>query len=116
MAALLGNHHLTEKDLRQFHCKLVPELEETKVAPEVVIRAVVNYVRTLVNVDDVAALGAEIFGSEDDERVEKIKEVVEFYNSGSEEGYKNFKPNKKKKKVGLKVRGKDSDINEYSIQ
>lgn len=116
MAALLGNHHLTEKDLRQFHCKLVPELEETKVAPEVVIRAVVNYVRTLVNVDDVAALGAEIFGSEDDERVEKIKEVVEFYNSGSEEGYKNFKPNKKKKKVGLKVSSFASDNDQSNAE
>ena len=97
MAALLGNHVLTEKDLREFHCKLVPEMETAKVTPEVVIRAVVNYIRTLVNVDDTQALGAEIFGSVTDPRVGKLKEVVEYYTAGTEDGYKNFKPNKMKK-------------------
>ena len=97
MAALLGNHVLKEDDLKSFHCRLVPEMEteKSKVSTEAVIRAVVNYVRTLVNVDDIEALGAEIFGSSTDVRIGKLKEVVDYYNSGSEDGYKNFKPNKK---------------------
>ena len=66
------------------------ETEKSKVSTEAVIRAVVNYVRTLVNVDDIEALGAEIFGSSTDVRIGKLKEVVDYYNSGSEDGYKNL--------------------------
>ena len=100
MAALLGNHVLKESDLKEFHKQLVPEMETTKgnVSAEIIIRAVVNYVRTLVNVDDIEALGTEIFGSESDERVSKLKDVVAYFNSGTEDGYKNIKPIKNKKK------------------
>ena len=38
-----------------------------------VIRAVVDYVRSLQTVEDVGALGAQIFGSETDPRVKKLK-------------------------------------------
>ena len=92
------------------------EKEKSKVSTEAVIRAVVNYVRTLVNVDDIEALGAEIFGSSTDVRIGKLKEVVDYYNSGSEDGYKNFKPSKKKKKDSIKVSiltsGSDEDTAE----
>merc|ERR1719232_930172 len=102
MAALLGNHVLSDKDLLDFHKRLVPDLS-SKTPADVVIRAVVNYIRTLVNIDDVQALGVEIFGSPDDVRVGKLKEVVDYYNAGSEDGYKNYKPAKKKKKSAIKV-------------
>ena len=97
MAALLGNHILSDKDLIDFHKRLVPDLNP-KTSSDVVIRAVVNYIRTLVNIDDVQALGIEIFGSLDDVRVGKLKEVVDYYNAGSEDGYKKYKPVKNKKK------------------
>ena len=102
MAALLGNHVLSDKDLLDFHKRLVPDLS-SKTSADIVIRAVVNYIRTLVNIDDVQALGVEIFGSPDDGRVGKLKEVVEYYNAGTEDGYKNYKPAKKKKKSAIKV-------------
>ena len=102
MAALLGNHILSDKDLIDFHKRLVPDLNP-KTSSDVVIRAVVNYIRTLVNIDDVQALGIEIFGSLDDIRVGKLKEVVDYYNAGSEDGYKKYKPVKNKKKGGIKV-------------
>ena len=102
MAALLGNHILSDKDLIDFHKRLVPDLNP-KTSSDVVIRAVVNYIRTLVNIDDVQALGVEIFGSLDDIRVGKLKEVVDYYNAGSEDGYKKCKPVKNKKKGGIKV-------------
>ena len=110
MAALLGNHTLTEADLRQFHIRLIPEFETSpsKVSPDLVIRAVVNYIRTLVNIDDINALGSEIFGSSD-ARIVKLKEVVEYYNSGTEDGYKKFRPLKKKKKEGIKISALASD-------
>ena len=113
MAALLGNHVLTTSELGEFHRLLVPELsEKSKDSADVVIRAVVNYVRTLVNVDDVEALGAEIFGSCSDPRVSKLKEVVDFYNSGTEDGYKKFKPSRRKKKELVSVSALATDNNE----
>ena len=41
----------------------------------VLIKAVVDYIRTLVNIDDLEALGTEIFGSSGDPRVAKLKQV-----------------------------------------
>ena len=112
MAALLGNHILTVSDLRDFHSLLVPELpEKSRDSAEVITRAVVNYVRTLVNVDHIEALGAEIFGSCSDPRVSKLKEVVDFYNSGTEDGYKKMKPTSRRKKKVL-VTDLASDIEE----
>ena len=56
MAALLGNQTLTGADLKQFHIRLIPEMESSsKVSPDLVIRAVVNYIRTLLNIDDIDA-------------------------------------------------------------
>ena len=41
----------------------------------VLIKAVVDYIRTLVNIDDLEALGTEIFGDSEDPRVAKLKQV-----------------------------------------
>ena len=103
MAALLGNHILTLSDLREFHSLLVPDLPDNSKHSEVITRAVVNYVRTLVNVDHIEALGAEIFGSCSDPRVAKLKEVVDFYNSGTEDGYKKLKPTSRRKKKDVAI-------------
>ena len=88
------------------------EEKKGKVSSETLIRAVVNYVRTLVSVDDVEALGIEIFGSADDPRVKKLMEVVSYYNSGTEEGYKSLKPsmnNKKKETIQVSTFASDLD-------
>ena len=66
----------------------------------VVIRAVVDYVRSLQTVDDVEALGTQIFGSATDPRMKKLKDVVEYYNNGTEDGYKKFVPSRRKKREG----------------
>lgn len=121
MAALCGNHILTEQDLKGFHTRLIPDLnnkdkKENKVSPEKIIRAVVNYVRTLQTIDDLDSLGSEIFGSSEDERVVKLKEVVEYYNSGTEDGYKKFKPSRKKKKEGIKVEKLASETEEAIVE
>jgi len=100
MAGLLGNHVLTEKDLADFHKKLVPDDEKDAKA---VIKGVVDYVRSLQTVEDVAALGAQIFGSGTDFRVKKLQDVVEYYNNGTEDGYKKFIPSRRKKREGIKL-------------
>ena len=56
--------------------------------------------RSLQTVDDVPSLGADIFGSREDPRVRKLKDVVEYYNSGTEEGYRKFIPSRRKKREG----------------
>jgi len=104
MAALLGNHVLTEADLESFHHKLLPKLNEEKEdKSHAVIRAVVDYVRSLQTVDDVEALGTQIFGSNTDPRMKKLKDVVEYYNNGTEDGYKKFVPSRRKKREGIKL-------------
>jgi len=104
MAALLGNHVLTETDLEAFHQKLLPRREgEKEERSHVVIRAVVDYVRSLQTVDDVEALGTQIFGSATDPRMKKLKDVVEYYNNGTEDGYKKFVPSRRKKREGIKL-------------
>jgi hypothetical protein len=104
LAALIGNHVLTTADLASFHTKLIPDLEADKDNRTVrIIRGVVDYVRSLQTVDDVPALGADIFGSREDPRVKKLKDVVEYYNSGTEEGYRKFIPSRRKKREGIKL-------------
>lgn len=112
MAALLGNHVLTESDLSTFHYKLLPKLDEEKDSRQhAIIRGVVDYVRSLQTVEDVVALGTQIFGSENDFRVKKLKDVVEYYNNGTEDGYKKFVPNKRKRREGIKL-ASDNSVND----
>ena len=60
-----------------------------------------DYVRSLQTVDDIPSLGADIFGNREDPRVRKLKEVVDYYNSGTEEGYRKFIPSRRKKREGM---------------
>ena len=104
VAALLGSHILSAKDLGAFHLKIVPELKLAKeqgkkyqVGFERVIRAVVNYVRAIDSVDDYETIGSDVFGSTTDPRVEKLKEAVTYFYLGTKEGYSNQKSAKGKK-------------------
>lgn len=104
LAGLLGNHMLTTAELASFHSTLIPDLDADKDGRTVrITKAVVDYVRSLQTVDDVVSLGAEIFGSSEDPRVRKLKDVVEYYNSGTEEGYRKFIPSRRKKREGIKL-------------
>lgn len=88
-AGLLGCPRLPETQLQEFHARLIPgKGAPHKTEPGVLIKAVVNYVRTLVNIDDLDSLGAEIFGDTSDPRVAALKAVVAHYSSGTAEGYK----------------------------
>jgi hypothetical protein len=44
-----------------------------------VIRAVVNYVRALPSIDDFDKIGNDVFGSEKDQRIRKLRESVKYY-------------------------------------
>ena len=116
-AALLGGPVLTCEELQEFHARLIPGKEApNKTDSGLLIKAVVNYVRTLLTVDDVEALGAEIFGSASDPRVGKLVEVVAYYDSGTEEGYKKARLGKKKVKEGAGVTALASDTKEADLE
>jgi len=110
LAALIGNHMLTASDLSTFHRRLAPEIDVDKeYRTYKIIRAVVDYVRSLPTVDDIPALGEDIFGLREDPRVRKLKEVVEYYNSGTEEGYRKFIPSRRKKREGIKLASEEQE-------
>ncbi len=46
---------------------------------EKVIRAVVNYVRALPSIDDFDKIGNDVFGSDKDPRIRKLRESVKYY-------------------------------------
>ena len=50
---------------------------------QAVIKAVVDYVRSLQTVEDVASLGAQIFGSDSDPRIRKLKVTLDLQVQGS---------------------------------
>ncbi|XP_054722197.1 constitutive coactivator of PPAR-gamma-like protein 1 homolog [Uloborus diversus] len=82
VAALLGNHIITDTDLASFHLSLCPD-SKTKISPNTLIKAVVDYVRNLPSVDDLNEVAWQVFGSATDERCEKFKQCVLYYCRGS---------------------------------
>lgn len=104
LGALLGNHILTPHDLCDFHERIVPELKlakakdkSYKVGFDRVIRAVVNYIRTIQSAEDLEAIATDVFGSPKDPRLRKLREAIKYYFNGSKEGYLKQKPKKAKK-------------------
>ena len=59
-----------------------------------------NYIRSLPKIDDFDRIGTDVFGSDKDPRVRKLKSSMNYYQSMSQEGYTKHKPkhNKKTKK------------------
>ncbi len=100
LGALLGNHILPAKDLREFHYKLAPELKASKYKLDFdrVIRAVVKYIRALPKIDDYDQLGTDVFGDPKDQRVRKLRASVQYYASCSQEGHLSSKAKNTKKK------------------
>lgn len=82
VAALLGNHIITDSDLASFHRALCSDIKG-KVAPNTLIKSVVEYVRNLTSVDDLDEVAWQVFTSHTDERCEKFKQAVLYYCKGN---------------------------------
>lgn len=54
-----------------------------QVAPNTLIKAIVDYVRNLNSVDDLDEVAWQVFGSHNDERCEKFKQAVLYYCRGN---------------------------------
>ncbi|CAH1784990.1 unnamed protein product [Owenia fusiformis] len=96
-AALLGNHILAEEDLRDFFIEqldLASGYNMSKVMPDTIIKAVLNYVRGLASIDDLDVLGKQIFkdNNAQQSKVNKFKQSVQYYLNGTQEGFLKYRP------------------------
>ncbi|XP_013788350.2 constitutive coactivator of PPAR-gamma-like protein 1 [Limulus polyphemus] len=92
-AALLGNYLLTEEDLTPFHHVLCPDQPKDKPIPaETLIKAVVDFVRGLPFVDNLEAVGTQIFGAVGQNKIQKFKQCVQYYLNGTKDGFLHYYP------------------------
>ncbi|CAL4077543.1 unnamed protein product, partial [Meganyctiphanes norvegica] len=92
LAALMGNYLLTETHLRDFYATLIPGYEKQTTSQEEVIRAVVKFIVSRCDVNNLLTIGAHVFGSVSDPRVAKFKESVQYFLNGTKDGFLRYKP------------------------
>ena len=59
--------------------------------------AVINYVRAVPSIDDFETIGHDVFGSEQDPRIKSLREAVQYFRKGTQDGYSKQKPKVAKK-------------------
>ncbi|XP_013408866.1 constitutive coactivator of PPAR-gamma-like protein 1 isoform X2 [Lingula anatina] len=97
-AALLGDHILPEDDLRPFFRELltVNEPGVVKAQPtKQLILEVASFVRELVSIDDLDAIGRIIFRNcpeAIEEKIGRFKQSVQYYLNGTEDGFLKYRP------------------------
>lgn len=99
-ASLLGNHILTEEDLYEFFKELIARAAQdsgksVKPSPENVIRAVVDYVRSLPDISNIDLVGEPIFRNSKgnkQELVSKLRQSVQYYSNGTQDGFLRYRP------------------------
>lgn len=100
-AALLGNHILTEEDLYDFYKDLLLRASQEagksiKPILDNVIRAVVDYVRSIPDISNMDLVGDAIFRDSAKgnklELISKLKQSVQYYLNGTEEGFLRYNP------------------------
>merc|ERR1712079_42823 len=108
VGALLGNHILAVSDLKEFHNKMVPEItgsdQQEKRGFDRFIRAVINYVRAVPSND--------VFGSEQDPRIKSLREAVQYFRKGTQDGYSKQKPKVAKKGKNIPFEEEQDDATE----
>ena len=79
------------------------------------IRAVVNYVRALPTIDDIDKIGNDVFGTDKEAKVRRLRESVKYYQSGAKEGYAKLKPTlvAAKKQVGDNIKMEGEENGDY---
>lgn len=89
VAALLGNHIITDSDLLPFHKSLCPDVKG-KIPPNNLIKSVVEFVRNLPSVDDLDTVAQQVFGPNSSEKCEKLKQCVLYYVKGNKNAAARF--------------------------
>ncbi|XP_013779600.1 constitutive coactivator of PPAR-gamma-like protein 1 homolog isoform X2 [Limulus polyphemus] len=92
-AALLGNYLLSEEDLTPFYHVLCPDQPKEKPIPaEILIKAVVEFVRSIPSVENLDAVGTQIFGAVGQNKINKFKHCVQYYLNGTKDGFLHYHP------------------------
>ncbi|KAG8233956.1 hypothetical protein J437_LFUL014165 [Ladona fulva] len=91
LAALLGNYLLSEDELADFYKTLCPD-KPGKIPPEILLKNVATFVSGLPSIDNLDAIATKVFGSATDKRVAKFKQIVQYYQNGTQEGFLRYKP------------------------
>ncbi|ELT95705.1 hypothetical protein CAPTEDRAFT_222688 [Capitella teleta] len=117
LAALLGTHILGVNELQEFYCRLccrsVPA-EMSKVPAVEVLRAVLTYVRGIDSIDDLDAVGKDVFNNcmgNAAEKMSRFKQAVEYYMNGTKEHFNKFLRHKPR---GKKAESKTLQPGSYS--
>ena len=71
--------------------------------------AVINYVRAVPSIDDFETIGHDVFGSEQDPRIKSLREAVQYFRKGTQEGYSKQKPKVAKKGKNIQFEDQDQD-------
>ena len=70
--------------------------------------AVINYVRAVPSIDDFETIGHDVFGSEQDPRIKSLREAVQYFRKGTQEGYSKQKPKVAKKGKNIPFEEEDA--------
>ena len=102
---------MAASELKEFHDKMVPEMtgDQEKRGFDRVIRAVINYVRAVPSIDDFETIGHDVFGSEQDPRIKSLKESVQYFRKGTQDGYSKQKPKVAKKGKNIQFEDQDQE-------
>lgn len=92
LAALLGNYLLTEEDLLSFHKVLHSDNKNKQNNPDSLIKDIVEFVRNLPTIDNLDVIGAQVFGQNKQEKIQKFKQCVQYYLNGTKDGFLHYRP------------------------
>ncbi|CAB3362557.1 Hypothetical predicted protein [Cloeon dipterum] len=93
VAALLGNHLISEESLDPFHRKICPGHQTGKIPSDVLVKAVALFVKGLGSaMDDVDEIVAHVFpGSGSSHLRSKLQAAFKYYMNGTKEGFLSYK-------------------------
>ena len=74
--------------------------------------AVINYVRAVPSIDDFETIGHDVFGSEQDPRIKSLREAVQYFRKGTQDGYSKQKPKVAKKGKNIPFEEEQDDATE----
>lgn len=92
VGALLGNHILTDADLKDFHEKVVIAEDASK---KNLAKAVSDFVRLMPSIEDEEAIAKQVFPTADAESFPalllKLKTSIQYYNRGTDKGFQAYR-------------------------
>ena len=71
--------------------------------------AVINYVRAVPSIDDFESISHDVFGSEQDPRIKSLRESVQYFRKGTQDGYSKQKPKVAKKGKNIQFEDQDQE-------